>query len=300
MNNSHDETTIRRFLVMGCCSVLLHVIIAAIIILPGIDSEKPAKVYRVEVKYLQGKTEPPEESEPIAVVPERSVRDEPRIEPEKPKVVDLTGIVAPVLQEIAEWIEESAESVDVAEIMEPLVPLVEDAMITAGGGLGSGADTDDGGGNSLLAAGNESGWGGATTGEGWGGGSGSSGYGGGTGGGYGSGTGNSRGLAGGAPAQTGVYFAGMPGITPPIYDRTPQPTYPTASRARGEQGEVLLKVEVLANGNVGQTEIEKSSGYSLLDETALRTVKRWRFKPALKDRETVICWVNIPIRFTLK
>jgi len=298
MNGGNDENSMRRFLVMGCCSALLHVIIAAAIILPGMGSEKPARVYNVEVKYLNAKTGPPEETEPVAVMPELLAREEPRREPEKPEVVDLTGIAAPVPPEIAEWLEEMAEAADIVDMVETPVPPVENAIITPGGGLGSGADTEDGGGNSLLASGTGSGWGGAEPGEGWGGGSGSPGTGGGTGGGYGSGTGNSRGQTGGEPAV--VYIAGMPGITPPVYYRTPQPAYPSASRARGEQGEVLLKVEVLTNGNVGQAEIEKSSGYVLLDETALRTVKRWRFKPALKGRETVICRVNIPIRFTLK
>ena len=91
----------------------------------------------------------------------------------------------------------------------------------------------------------------------------------------------------------------MPGITPPVYERTPEPAYPEASRARGEHGDILLKVEVLTNGRVGRLEMEKSSGYTRLDEAALRTVKGWRFKPALRGREIVACWVNIPVRFRL-
>jgi len=62
---------------------------------------------------------------------------------------------------------------------------------------------------------------------------------------------------------------------------------------------VLLKVEVLVNGRVGQLEVQKSSGHARLDEAALITVRNWRFKPARKGRETVICWVNIPITFSL-
>ena len=289
MSGNNDENAARRFLVMGCCSVLLHVIIAAIIILPGIGSEKSARVYNVEVKYLQTKMEQPDEIEQTAIAPELPVSEEAPSEPEKPEVIDLTGIVEPVSPEIAEWLEE--------DVIETPVPLVENPIITPDGGLGSGEDTEDGGGNSLLASGTGSGWGGDASGEGWGGGSGSPGSGGGTGGGLGSGAGNSRKPTG--DTKTGVYIAGMPGITPPVTDRAPQPAYPAASRKRGEQGVVLLKIEVLTNGRVGQAEVEKSSGYALLDEAALATVERWRFKPAMKGRETVICWVNIPIRFTL-
>ena len=290
----NEDAGIQRFLIMACCSVLMHVIVAAVV-LPGVGSKKPAKAYQVEVKYL----ETAKETAPVAAAPER---EEARKEPEKPQAVDLTKIAAPIAPETVERIEEAkevAETVENIAVIVTPVPPVENAIITPGGGLGSGADSEAGGGNSLFATGTGGGWGGSESGAGWGGGSGSPGSGGGTGGGYGSGTGNSRGGAGAGGAQDGVYVAGMPGITPPVSERTLQPSYPEASRSRGEQGVVLLKVEVLANGRVGQLEVEKSSGYERLDERALRTVKGWRFKPALKGREVVACWINIPVRFNL-
>ena len=304
MKDDSDKSIMRQFLIMGCCSVLLHGIIAAIIILPGMGQVKPSNIYRVEVKYLQPETRQAEEAES-----EQLKADETRKEPEKPAVVDLTKTVAQVLPETMARPEEVAENLNIVEIPDPpmenidivVAPVapVENAIITPDGGLGSGADTEAGGGNSLFASGTGSGWGGDASGDGWGGGRGSPGSGGGTGGGYGRGTGNSRGNAGAGSEKPVVYYAGMSGITPPGYERTPQPPYPAASKSRGEQGEILLKVEVLTSGRVGQAEVEKSSGYASLDEAALTTVRRWRFKPALKGRETVICWVNIPIRFRL-
>ena len=302
MKGKNEETDIRRFLIMGFVSVLMHITIAAVIILSGMNVEKPVKTYRVEVKYLQAKTEQAEEVKPVAEMPERS--EPPHKEPEKSVVVDLTAITAPVLPELA-IPEETMKNTDVAEYVDRFdivatpVPLAEDAIITPGGGMGSGADSEAGGGNSILAAGNERGWGGDASGAGWGGGSGSPGTGGGMGGGFGDGTGNSRGRIGAPGDETGVYFAGMPGINPPVYDRVSEPNYPEASRSRGEQGDVLLKVEVLANGRVGQLEVERSSGYTRLDESALRTVRNWRFKAARKGRDAVICWVNIPVTFRL-
>ena len=304
MRADSDRSIMRQFLIMGCCSVLLHVLIAAIIILPGMGQVKPSDVYRVEVEYLQSKTRPVEEAEP-----EPSKTDEARQEPEKPAVVDLTKTVAPLLPETMERPKETAENLNIIEVSDPPmenvdiiaapVTPVEDAIITPGGGLGSGADMEAGGGNSPFASGTGSGWGGDASGDGWGGGRGSPGSGGGTGGGYGSGSGNSRGSTGAGSEKPAVYYAGMSGITPPGYERTPQPTYPVVSKARVEQGETLLKVEVLTNGRVGQAEVEKSSGHVSLDEAALTTVRRWRFKPARKGREIVICWVSIPIRFRL-
>ena len=277
---------------MGCGSVLLHLVAAAIIVVSG-SSEKPAKVYRVEVKYLQPKTEQAEEVRGTKVI-EPVWKEE--IVPESPQTIDLTEIT-PISLDMAKQLEEAMEN---ADIVETPVPPVENAIITPGGGLGSGADTEDGGGDSLLASGTESGWGGEASGDGWGGGSGSPGIGGGTGGGYGSGTGNSLGRAGASGDGTGVYFAGMPGIIPPVYDRTPQPSYPAASRSRSEQGTVVLRVEVLINGRVGQAEVMESSSYGSLDEAALKAVKNWRFKPATMRKEPVICWARIPIRFELR
>jgi TonB family protein len=86
----------------------------------------------------------------------------------------------------------------------------------------------------------------------------------------------------------------------PRYTENPKPTYPEEAREKGHQGEVVLRVEVLINGQVGQIEIKKSSGYELLDHSALTTVKRWRFIPAKKGEASIPLWVNIPIKFQLQ
>ena len=86
----------------------------------------------------------------------------------------------------------------------------------------------------------------------------------------------------------------------PSYAENPKPTYPQEARERGLQGEVVLRVEVLINGRVGQIEIKKSSGYELLDHSALTTVKQWRFIPAKKGEASIPLWVNIPIKFQLQ
>ncbi len=62
---------------------------------------------------------------------------------------------------------------------------------------------------------------------------------------------------------------------------------------------MILKVEVLPNGRVGQIEVKDSSGYELLDRSALTAVKRWKFIPAKKGEAPISLWVNIPIKFQL-
>ena len=92
---------------------------------------------------------------------------------------------------------------------------------------------------------------------------------------------------------------GGPGRLHPRYAENPKPVYPLEAREKGYQGEVLLRVEVLPNGRVGQIEIKKSSGYDILDQSALTTVRRWKFIPARKGEVAIPFWVNIPIKFQL-
>ena len=86
----------------------------------------------------------------------------------------------------------------------------------------------------------------------------------------------------------------------PRYAENPKPSYPQEARKKGMEGEVLLRVEVLASGRVGQIEVKRSSGHETLDRSALSTVKQWRFIPARKGEASIPLWVNIPIKFQLQ
>ena len=86
----------------------------------------------------------------------------------------------------------------------------------------------------------------------------------------------------------------------PKYAENPKPVYPQEAKEKGHEGEVILRVEVLSNGRVGQIEVRRSSGYESLDRSALTTVKQWRFMPAKKGDIAIPLWVNIPIKFQLQ
>jgi len=86
----------------------------------------------------------------------------------------------------------------------------------------------------------------------------------------------------------------------PQYGENPPPVYPSIARRRGYEGTVLLSVEVLANGAVGDLSVKKSSGHSILDRAALKAVKKWKFKPASQSGIPFIMWVDVPVRFELK
>src|SRR4030043_2046371 len=86
----------------------------------------------------------------------------------------------------------------------------------------------------------------------------------------------------------------------PKYAENPEPLYPREARKKGFQGEVVLKVEVLSNGLVGQGGVKKSSGHEILDRSALSAVKHWKFFPAKRGESAISFWVNIPIKFQLQ
>ena len=65
------------------------------------------------------------------------------------------------------------------------------------------------------------------------------------------------------------------------------PEYPTISRRRGEEGQVILDVEVLPSGRAGSVRVVSSSGHKRLDEAALRAVKEANFQPAERRGEPV-------------
>lgn len=84
------------------------------------------------------------------------------------------------------------------------------------------------------------------------------------------------------------------------YLRNPPPPYPPLSRRLGEQGKVDLRVHVNAEGLPTEVEIKSSSGSRRLDESALETVRKWRFIPARQDDRPVAAWVIVPINFHLE
>ncbi|MFT3961262.1 energy transducer TonB [Propionivibrio sp.] len=84
------------------------------------------------------------------------------------------------------------------------------------------------------------------------------------------------------------------------YLRNPAPPYPPMSRKMREEGKVLLRVLVTPEGTAGSVEVKTSSGSARLDESALRTVRQWKFIPARRGDAPVQSWVLVPIIFKLE
>lgn len=85
----------------------------------------------------------------------------------------------------------------------------------------------------------------------------------------------------------------------PLYNKNPKPKYPLRARERGYQGKVLIEAEINVNGDVSGAKIKSASGYKILDQEALRVVKRWRFNPGLKGNAPISSSVIVPIIFKI-
>lgn len=93
-----------------------------------------------------------------------------------------------------------------------------------------------------------------------------------------------------APAFSNAY---------PLYRENPSPGYPEMARQQGYEGVVLVQAEILADGRVGKAVISKSSGYAILDQTAIKAVMAWKFEPAKKSGIPYKTWAELPIKFVL-
>lgn len=82
--------------------------------------------------------------------------------------------------------------------------------------------------------------------------------------------------------------------------RNSAPAYPQASRRRGEEGLVILRVRVGINGRASEIQVAESSGHPRLDRAAEDAVARWRFEPARDGDQPVDSWVRVPVAFRLE
>lgn len=85
----------------------------------------------------------------------------------------------------------------------------------------------------------------------------------------------------------------------PDYLKNPAPIYPEFAREQGWEGTVILNVLVNKQGIAAQISVEQSSGYKLLDQAAVKTVRNWKFLPTRVGQLSFDSWVKIPVRFLL-
>jgi len=133
----------------------------------------------------------------------------------------------------------------------------------------------------------------ASNGQGGGGGMGS-----GYGGGLGSGTGNGYGPGTGGNTGGGVYRVGG-GVSAPVPIFTPEAEFSDEARRAKYQGVCLVSLIVDAQGNPQNVHVVRPLGMGL-DEKALEAVRKYKFKPAMKDGRTPVpVLMSIEVNFRL-
>lgn len=113
--------------------------------------------------------------------------------------------------------------------------------------------------------------------------------------------------AGGVPVQTGTgasdIAANRQATFTPARPRTsfnPNHGYPDAARLQHEQGTVMLRIHVTAQGLPQSVEIVASSGYAQLDADAVAAVRNWTFYPAMNQSGPVDSWLTWPYTFGIR
>lgn len=84
------------------------------------------------------------------------------------------------------------------------------------------------------------------------------------------------------------------------YGSRTQVAYPIEALRNREQGTVMLRVLVGADGSVLSVEIEKTSGSRSLDRAAREAVAKWRFHPAARNGVAHSAWASVPVTFNLQ
>ena len=114
-----------------------------------------------------------------------------------------------------------------------------------------------------------------------------------------------------APVATAAPTApAAPSPTPPApstprtvssveYIKAPQLIYPNLSRRLGESGTVVLRILINEKGLPEQILVQKSTGYSNLDEAGRQAAQRALFKPMIENGKPVPVYVLVPLTFQL-
>nr|WP_315260304.1 energy transducer TonB [uncultured Limnohabitans sp.] len=79
-----------------------------------------------------------------------------------------------------------------------------------------------------------------------------------------------------------------------------KPDYPSASRRMEEEGTVTLKFLIGADGKVMQADVEKSSGFTRLDEAARNALSKCQFRPGTVDGKPEQSWASIKYTWRLE
>ena len=111
--------------------------------------------------------------------------------------------------------------------------------------------------------------------------------------------------AGGAASSTGTGGPSGPSkvdlpSSDAAYLNNPVPLYPRMSDRLKEEGTVVMRVLVGADGTVKQIDVKQTSGFERLDRAAMSAMKTWRFVPGKRNGVAEAMWMDAPIHWKHK
>ena len=116
----------------------------------------------------------------------------------------------------------------------------------------------------------------------------------------------SQGGSGGSPAISAEPFqfaqedAAKAGLERPVtIDRMPPPSYPASAFENNQSGEVVLRVDVDAQGKVSDVRVLSATNPGVFDAASIAAARQWTYHPAMKDGNAVAAAVRIPITFAM-
>jgi protein TonB len=114
-------------------------------------------------------------------------------------------------------------------------------------------------------------------------------------------SGKGKSSGGGGGDDVGAAGDGTPGVPGGVNGaRLPAPLYPRESRLRGEQGTVILEVDLSVDGMPTAVRVVDDAGYPRLAKAAVEAIKAARLAPAHVGGRPVPSSARIPFRFSLR
>jgi protein TonB len=86
------------------------------------------------------------------------------------------------------------------------------------------------------------------------------------------------------------------GMKPPKATRSPDPDFPVIPVDAEPHGIVVMLIGINAKGRVGPVHVLRASN-DAFQQSAVSTVKTWRFSPAKKDGKAVPVQVTVEMKF---
>lgn len=94
----------------------------------------------------------------------------------------------------------------------------------------------------------------------------------------------------------------VPVLTDPVPlagGRDFQPAYPPQLLRTGVEGNVVVRVQVGADGRVKQVAILSADDPLFADATERQALRKWRFRPATRDGAPIESWKQMTVRFQI-